>query len=308
MRLESRISQLRQHFGGFNPGADVRALKHLQSAFGKLPAEVLNLYRNHDGQDQRPLQGDVWLGSRLMSIEEVIATNEQCSWFVEGTPRLGDLALLWTDDSSNYLGVYTTGHLAGWLTMLDHEEPILVPAYRSVSGFYDCLLRSLPGVAGEEEQAVDLPTVPREIPQISNDPRHLASDRQLVAAFRELHRYELDADLRRLYAMCAIGLTPIEDTNSVVAFFADQDMWICESAVTLLEVRRFHSAIDELERLAQEGTMNAASAAMRLLVRMRTNPSRQALARLNGSLTGQKLATLCQWLELGSRLQPPRWP
>ncbi len=82
-------------------------------------------------------------------------------------------------------------------------------------------------------------------------------------------------------------------------------MWTPESAVALLEVRSFHQAVPELERLAMQGSPNGDGAAIRALVRFNTPEARQALGRLESALSGQKRSVLDMWRRV--RLTPPRW-
>lgn len=83
-------------------------------------------------------------------------------------------------------------------------------------------------------------------------------------------------------------------------------MWIPEAAVRLLELRGYTGGIVELEKLAREGRANGDSAAMRQLVRIGTEPAKQAVARLKQTIDGQKLRSLEMWGRV--KLQPPRWP
>src|SRR5205085_1865357 len=147
---------------------------------------------------------------------------------------IGRIAWLWSDDNSNFAGLYTDGPLAGWLVKLDHDEPMLAPAWRSVGSFLERLLDSAPGTA-VANAAVDLPALPRDVPALEDGP------------------------------------------------------------------------VDEIERLACEGRANGDSAAMRLLVRMRTPGSEAAVARLKQDVTGPKRQALDQWISLRDRLPPPRW-
>src|SRR5579883_713268 len=115
-------------------------------------------------------------------------------------------------------------------------------------------------------------------------------------------------DLRRLYALCAMALTPVADTGDVISFFDDDDMWTPEAAVRLLELRHYKRGIESLERLVREGGPNGDAAAIRHLVRLQTDESVQTLARLRKDLEGNKLQTLEMWTRPGIKLQPPRWP
>ena len=269
--------------------SDEHAISRLRESVGWLPDEVLALYRNAEGED-----GDSFV--RLMEIEEVLKTN--ANLLSAGFAQVGPVSWFWTDDNSNYCGIYTDGPLKGWLTRLNHEEPMLTPAYRSVTGF-------LSRVA-EPGEASDLPYLAAEIPSVLPDAANAEADRQLATYFRERYQEEEDADQKRLFAFCSICLTPAEATGDVLPFLEIQDMWIPEAAVRLLELRGYSDGIMELEKLAREGRTNGDSAAMRQLVRLGTEPAKQAVARLKRTLEGQKQRSLEMWERV--RLQPPRWP
>jgi hypothetical protein len=273
--LSHHLAQLRSRCLGFNSRAESNALQALIRELGDLPDEVLQLYGDHDGSDSIPKCAGEWMPGRLLPVREAIETNAGCSDVVDFMPKPGKVALLWTDDNSNYMGVYTSGLLSGWLTVLDHDNPALVPAYRSVASLYARLATD--HVAAT---ATDIPLMPRDLPAVRDDSTHLAKDRELAAVFFNLYRDEADEDMRRIYAMTSICLTPVCDTQSVVAFFSDDDMWTPEAAVGLMEFRRYHRAVNELERLVINGRTNGDSAAMCLLARMNTDESRHALARL----------------------------
>lgn len=304
MELQSTISQLRSVFGGFNAPASDEALAEFRASVGSVPDDLLALYRDHDGSRDLPESNGTRLAARLMPIVEVIEIQHAMQGI--DFPKAGNVLWLWTDDNSNYCGIYTDGLLAGWLCVLDHEEPMLTPAFRSTASFLSQLLREATRQDGKHYTG-DIPSLPRETPQTIADPATLEKDRQLSSLFLKQYRGSGGDDLRRLFAFCSICLTPIEDTEKVTLFFADPDIWIPEAAVRLLELRRRRAAVDELETLAREGKPNGDSAAMRLLVRMNTNESRRAITRLKQTLEGSKLHTLEMWSRLRGSLQPPRW-
>jgi hypothetical protein len=183
---------------------------------------------------------------------------------------------------------------------------MLTPAFRTTVSFLSRLLDDA-CCADPKQKVYDIPSLPREIPQLASDPANLESDRQLAALFRQRYKAELDEDMRRLCAHCAICLTPVEDTEQVMTFLSDPDMWTPEAAIRLLEVRQWRKGTEDLERLAREGQPNGDSAAMRLLTRMDTNQSREAISRLRRVLQGQKLKSLEMWADRKTALQPPRW-
>jgi hypothetical protein len=306
MGLEEILRRIHLEFDGFNPPALHHSLAELQRAVD-LPPEVVEIYHDHDGSNGLPRRGDRWLPARLMPIAEVLKIREATAWLNDEMPSVGSFVFLWTDDNSNYAAVYTSGLLAGWITVFDHEEPALTPAYRSARSFLTNQMLYGPGAVQKSEAAYDLRMMLREVPVVRDDPLFVNHDRELVTEFRTLHQREGNDDVRRLYAKCAICLTPVQDTNDVLSFLNDQDMWTPESAIRLLELREFEGGVDELARLAREGYPNGDSAAMRLLVRMDTDSSRRSVADLSRDLTGQKRKVLQQWLRLRDQLQPPRW-
>ena len=272
---------------------------------GPPPPGVLDLYSDHDGSPSLPRRGDTWLPIRLLPAVEAIRVQQNLRFVTEEVSSVGRVAWLWTDDNSNYVGIYTDGVLSGWLVKLNHEEPCLAPAYRSVENFVSRALATAPGQALGESAALDVGSIPTDVPAVVDDPVHVETDRQLALFFFERYASEADDDLRRVYAMSSMCLTPVADTHSLIRFLGDDDMWTPEAAIRLLELRRFDGAVSELEQLALNGHGNGDSAAMRLLVRQSTNASRAALKRLKTTLTGPKLEMLEMWMR--GRLQPPWW-
>lgn len=303
--LDQLIRRLRAEYDGFNRPASDADLARLNQTLGPLQEDALTLYRDHDGSSELPQrrEDEEPLPVRLMPITEAIKNQQQLDEYHTGWPPIGRIAWLWTDDNSNYVGIYASGTFEGWLVALDHEEPIFTPAWRSVAGFLKCLLDAGP-------DACDAVTIPRQMPVSDDDPALIDADRRLCKAVRELHGQATDDDLRRLYAMSAIVLTPVADTATVLDFLNEDDMWTPESAIRLLELRQYRGAVEPVERLARDGFTNGDSAAMRLLVRMRTHESEAALARLKQAFQDdeKKRRRLEQWLYNRDRLQPPRWP
>lgn len=303
--MKTLIAQMRSDYDGWNSKPAFSELVEFRRLIGALPVDVLSLYQDHDGSPALPRRGDAFLPVRLLPMREALDVQR---WLAERTARLADvgrIVWLWTDDNSNYAGIYTTGMLEGWLVKLNHDEPVLTPAYRSVASFLKHVLESAPGKRPDDDAAFDLVMVPRDIPCVDDNQRFVDADRAHARAFAEMHSQQSDADMRRLYAQCAICLTPVADTGTIVPFLREDDMWTPELAIQLFELRRFGGALDEVDRLAREGGPNGDSAAMRLLVRLRSDQTRAIISRLQRELSGQKLDTLRQWVDWAGRLQPP---
>ena len=305
--ISSLIRKMRAQYDGFDPPLSEVASRAYGGFFDRLPAGVAMLYRNHDGAPALPRRDDTFLPARLMPLEEAVHLNTHLPDVYRTDPRLGDVVWLWADDSSNYAGVYLSEPLRGFVSKLAHDEPVLTPAWRSVTNFLSALIESARNAEADGHAAMDIPTLPPDLPVVQ-DGEHVEADRMLARELHSLYAAEQDADHRRRYAQCAMALTPVCDSDSVLPFLLDPDMWTPESAIRLFELRNYRGSTDELERLARGGSPNGDSAAMRLLVRMRTPEADAALSRLCGTLRGDKRKRLDVWLRGRDRLQSPCWP
>jgi hypothetical protein len=312
MTVQQLIRRMREMYDGFNSRASDSDLWTLQDAVGLLPDDLLRVYRDHDGAARRPQRGAAILPARLLPIDEAVELQPALNDVLSQAAMIGRIAWLWADDNSNYVGLYTSGPLEGWWVKLAHDEPMLAPAWRSVASFLERLLDSARGTARPGEEAVDVSTIPRDVPAREDDPEHVARDRAIARSLAEMYG-KCDAgdveqeDLRRLYACCAMALTPARDVESLNVFLRDDDMWTPETAVRLLDFRDYRGPVEELERLAREGHANGDLAAMRLLARMRTPESDAAIERMERALTGRKRQQLDIWLRNRDGLPPLRW-
>lgn len=302
MDLDDLISQIHTRQDGLNPPAKADDLSKVSALLGQVPPDLEKLYRDHDGGHRIPGAGGNQLLARLMPINEVIETHNKLREYFDSVPSAGKSVLLWTDDNSNYCGLYLDRPLTGCVYLLDHEVQMLTPAYRSIPSFISYLLGAV-----EDENTCDVPTLPREIPVTDDDPTHVAADRHLCELFRRMYMAEKNEDRRRFFAYCCICLTPVADTEHVLSFLKDPDFWTPEAAIRLLEVRHWQGSIEPIEELARDGTINGDGAAMQLLVRMNNGESRKAIKRLKEVLRGQKRETLKMSLSYRKMLQPARW-
>lgn len=282
--MNELISLLRQHQEDLNPPAGENLVSSLRAEVGSpLIDPIILIYRDHNGSPAPSRQLDVSLPVRLMSIDEVLRMDRDIESIWDQMAHLGRIWLFWTDDNSNYIGMYTDGPVAGWLTVLSHDSPQLTPAFRSVENFVRVLVGSR-----ENPRVCDAATIPTDVPVVVDDPSTVEADRRLASHFRDLYHAEQDDDMRRLYAETSIVLTPVADTASIVEFLADPDMWTPEAAALLLGKRRVTSAIPALGQLAEHGHPNGDGAAIRALAAMRTSEAQRELDRLSKVLQGQK--------------------
>jgi hypothetical protein len=302
--FEQLLDELYRDCVGLHPAADATAIASIRDAArragGALPEQVLSLYARHDGSAKRPVRNGRMPPVRLMPVDEAVRCSADLNDVLASRAAPGRIFWLWADDQSNYVGVFLDGELRGWLTVLSHDEPEATPAFRSVSSFLTCLIHH-----AEDDQVVDAPLIPRELPTVADDPCTLENDRRLAQYFLARYRAESDEDARRTWAQTFLCLLPVADTDAALELLDDRDMWTPESAVCLIELRDFREAIPALRRLALEGGTNGYGAAMRALARFGSPESRRALDNVQAILE-QKLETVRSWKGKRPPL-PPRW-
>ena len=113
MPVDDLLRQFNELFT-LNPPASENDLSRLQSAVGVLPKEILDIYRFHNGSENAAADGDIWLPVWLLPIDEAIENHLEAASFLQVVPKAGKIALIWYDDNSNYVGVYTDGPPGCW--------------------------------------------------------------------------------------------------------------------------------------------------------------------------------------------------
>jgi hypothetical protein len=104
----------------YNPPASEEAIRKAAAKLGgTIQPELAELYRSYDGVSDCAEE----MLFRLMPLDEVIEINERFSSGFEISEVLArhHLRWFWSDDESNYLGMFTDGALAGRISCFDHE-------------------------------------------------------------------------------------------------------------------------------------------------------------------------------------------
>lgn len=235
----------------------------------RFPEPVLALYADHNGM---PASKE-WLPMRLMSLEEVIDFHKvvlEYGWDLWG------LRIFWTDDNSNYAGLYITGPLEGKVCWIDHGEIDPTPVYASVHSFLRTQLESLP-------KEIDWDEFPRDYPalQPSSDLERIAQDKQIIETLRTL--YESSEEDERIYnAYCIMALTPYEQIDTLLDFTYDADSEIQARVCDILGQRRYEPALDRIAEIVFHGTYpNGPSAAIRALGNIGSEATRARLLELS---------------------------
>ena len=238
----------------------------------RFPEDLLVLYQDHNGM---PASKE-WLPMRLMSLEEVIDFHKvvlEYGWDLWG------LRIFWTDDNSNYAGLYITGPLAGKVCWIDHGEIDPTPVYASVRSFLRTQLEAL-------SEEIDWDEFPRDYPalQPSSDPERIAQDEQILQTLWPL--YEASDEDEHIYnAYCILALTPFGQIDTLLAFTYDPDSEIQARVCDILGQRRYEPAIDRIAEIVRHGAYpNGPGAAIRALGSIGSEAARARLLELSITL------------------------
>jgi hypothetical protein len=117
------------------PGVGPAAVAQLERALKcTFPAAVRALYRASAG-----LRDSAWDGQhppmRQMPPDEVIETHSLLVDMAKTYNPSPDARYIFTDDNSNWAGVFVTGKLRGKITLLDHDNSWPIPHFLDLGSF-----------------------------------------------------------------------------------------------------------------------------------------------------------------------------
>ncbi|MEK4428727.1 HEAT repeat domain-containing protein [Paenibacillus sp. FSL M7-0802] len=194
--------------------------------------------------------------------------NEQ--ELAEGIKWMGQIEVfkhivpLWTDDHSNYVGIYVEGPLAYKLCYISHEETDLSPAYRSAFS----LITEL-----EQNPALEWEQLRKDYPSgedISTE--QLAEDIRCMNELRALLEKDspVDDDVRCQLLYSLMAITPTCELDSLLPYLDDEDMYVQERACVLLGHHGYEPATELLKEVVKHGSPNGKLAARKALSMIRS--------------------------------------
>jgi len=180
--------------------------------------------------------------------------------------------LFWTDDNSNYAGVFLAAPLRGRVFFLDHDEPDDAPRFRSIESFCRSTL------AAAEKDWSDMVT---DYPRLT-DPADIDGDEDRAVAIAYLRDLPAacSADAYAVFAYCALNLLPPRDFALALPLFDSTDMWGQERACKMIGLWRRAEAVPDLLRVARTGMSNGRVEAVRALQRIQTAEAKKAVKML----------------------------
>ncbi|MGE7112536.1 hypothetical protein [Lysinibacillus sp. NPDC047702] len=219
-----------------------------------LPQEVMNAFDNPIYMKRK---NDFLI--RLLSFEEAT----EMYLYLNEDINSSEVFPLWTDNDSNYVGVYMFGSLTGKVCFINHEEIDLSPVYPNVQTFIKILL---------ENHESDWYELPKYYP-MSKEHTDVLLLRQDVQAIIELKNLlknpELDEEKRTQYMFSIMALTPYTQLHEIIPLLEDMDMWVQERAAEILGFHRYLPAREKLNWVKEHGQYNGKMAAEIALRRIR---------------------------------------
>jgi len=218
-----------------------------------LPQEMMNAFKNPIYLQHK---NDFLI--RLLSFEEAM----EVYLYLHEDVNISEVFPLWTDDNSNYVGVYMLGPLTGKVCFIDHEEIDLSPVYPYVQTIIKALL---------ESPESDWYELPRYYPcsKENTDKLQLKQDVQTINELKNLLKNdELNEAKRTQYLFSIMALTPRAQLHEILPLLDGSDMWVQERAAEILGFHRYVPASEKLNWVKEHGQHNGKLAAELALKRI----------------------------------------
>lgn len=269
--MQRQLERLHRRGDGNAPPASAQELHELVTVMGvPLPGPIRAIYADHRAEEPGFEQC-----LRLLSPTEAVQTIRALR--ESGVPfEDEELGTFWTDDDSNYAGVFAAGLLAGRVFKLDHEETSPEPCWRSVESFYDALLDARDAERDWTELATDYPRAPTD---------QSAVDDALASRLFTLHHDQPGSAVGQRAIYQALALSSATHASQVMNLLSSHDMWIQERAVEILGHWRWEPAVASIADVVRDGQHNGRVGGILALKKIDSPEARAALESLQTELS-----------------------
>lgn len=234
---------------------------------------------------------------RLMPLQEAAETHEnfQQTGLGEMVRRHG-MICFWTDDSSNYAGVFCSGIFEGRVFFLDHDgyySGDLSPLFRSVESFQACLTEAVARnqfVYACEEGEIEMEELKEKVKPFthyryyesidtvnwhafpvdypSEAEKYTETDRAVYEQCRNMLASSKGEEERRFLIYALARLVPPSERAVLLPYLKEDDLWMPARLASMLVSVREAEAIQHIVTLALTGNHNC------------RGPAKSALAKL----------------------------
>ena len=261
------------HFAAAEPGLDEAALLAFEAALAaNLPDEARTMYRVMGGISDRVCTA---LPMRLLPPADALDTLHILTDGAETYRPHPAVRYLFTDDNSNWAGVFVEGPLRGKLTLLDHDLCSSAPRFASLTSFIAKLLAA----ADRGEPWEQMPT---DFPMSSTSEGALLDEAiPLAAYFLERYHAATEAIERTMAADIALHLSDPRHGDTVEQLLADPSPFTRQTALQVAAIHRRAALAPVLEAVAyrafQQNQYGTWSNALKALAPLGISPAFEAL-------------------------------
>lgn len=268
--MQVQLARLHNRGDGNAAPATAAELDELGHVLGvALPSTIRAIYEDH--RIEEPGFGRCL---RLLSPTEAGRTIVALREF--GVPfEDQELGTFWTDDNSNYAGVFASGPPAGRLFKVDHDETSPEPCWRSVESFYDSLLDARDAGVDWSEMETDYPRGPADVS---------SADDALASRLFTVRQDQPDSPVGERAAYQALALSSATHAEQVMSLMQSDDMWVQERAVQILGHWRWEPAVAGIVDVVRNGQHNGRIAGILTLKRIGSRDAGTALRSLRTEL------------------------
>ncbi len=220
--------------------------------FSKADIDLINIYY----EKSKTLDNYI----KPISKGELDLINDYCTSFL---PK--DTCLLWTNENSNYAGVYTNGLFKGMVFIVDHEETMYTPVWRSIRSF-------LNKVNIGEVEDLDNPYFYREkwmdYPSFNRTDEENSDDFKIVEKLFDELKVAEEGPYTNI-AFCISNMIPKEKLELLKPLLLEDDMYVQEAVCNIYGFYNYIDAKPWIMKVYETGKCNAKSAANNALKRIK---------------------------------------
>lgn len=230
-------------------------LTELSAKFGiTLPASLVEELEAHSRK-----QKEQSFFLRLMNIDEIVEVAD----FVSEMEVYQDILPLWTDDHSNYIGLYVGGACKYRICYINHEETDVSPAFRSIASFIQ-RMELYPDLDWHELRK-DYPSEAESGTAEMDEDLTCIAELELFLASNP----SISDDVRCQSIFSIMALTPKSHLDSLLVYLEDEDMFVQERACEIFGFHCYMPAREQLIEVSNNGMHNGKLAAKNALAKIR---------------------------------------
>ena len=195
-----------------------------------------------------------------VSKDELALMKDYCNEFL---PE--NICLLWTNENSNYAGVYTDGLFKGMVFIVDHEETMYTPVWRSIRSFINKVIN---GEVEELENPYFYTQKWMNYPSLNKTNEENSADFEIVEKlFDKLKTAKEEQYINEAFCIC--NMIPKDKLELLKPLLVEDNMFVQEAVCNVYGFYNYIEAKPWIRNVYETGRCNAKSAANNALKKIR---------------------------------------